>query len=71
MSTGTLIDASKESGLEVNMEKTKYMLVSHHKTTGQNHDIKITNRSYVNVSQFKCLGMTIKNQNLIQEEIEF
>jgi hypothetical protein len=28
--TETLIDASKEVGLEVNAEKTKYMLLSHH-----------------------------------------
>jgi hypothetical protein len=26
----TLIDASKEVGLEINAEKTKYMLLSHH-----------------------------------------
>jgi hypothetical protein len=36
----TLIDASKEVGLEVNTEKTKYMLLSRHKNAGQNHDIK-------------------------------
>jgi hypothetical protein len=28
--TETLIDASKEFGLEINTEKVKYMLVSHH-----------------------------------------
>jgi hypothetical protein len=28
--TQTLIDASKEIGLEVNTEKTKYMLLYHH-----------------------------------------
>jgi hypothetical protein len=28
--TKTLIDAIKEVGLEVNVEKTQYMLVSHH-----------------------------------------
>jgi hypothetical protein len=28
--TETLIDASKEVGLEMNKEKTKYMLLSHH-----------------------------------------
>jgi hypothetical protein len=36
----TLIDASKEAGLEVNREKTKYMLLSCHQNEGQNHDIK-------------------------------
>jgi hypothetical protein len=41
--TETLIDASKEDGLEVNVEKTKYMLVSHDQNAGQNWDIKIGN----------------------------
>jgi hypothetical protein len=36
--TETLIDANKEGSLEVNAEKTKYMLLSHHQTAGQNHD---------------------------------
>jgi hypothetical protein len=33
--TQTLIDASKEVGLEVNTEKTKYMLLSRHQNAGQ------------------------------------
>jgi hypothetical protein len=33
--TGILIDSSKEVGLEVNTEKTKYMLLSHHQTQGK------------------------------------
>jgi hypothetical protein len=37
-------DASKEIGLEVNTEKTKYRLMSRHKNEGQNHEIKIVNR---------------------------
>jgi hypothetical protein len=40
--TGTLIDASKEVGLEVNSDKTKYMLLSRHQNAGQNQDIKIS-----------------------------
>jgi hypothetical protein len=36
---------------------------------GQNREIKIGNRSFENVSQFKYLGMTLTNQNLILEEI--
>jgi hypothetical protein len=35
--TETLIDASKEVGLEVNAEKSKYMLLSRHQNSGQNH----------------------------------
>jgi hypothetical protein len=65
-----LIDASKEVGLEINVEKTKYMLLSRHQNVGQNRDIKIANRSFGNVSQFKYLGTTVTNQNLIQEEIK-
>jgi hypothetical protein len=32
--------------------------------------MKIANRSFENVSQFKYLGTTLTNQNLIQEEIK-
>jgi hypothetical protein len=38
--TETLIIASKEIGLEVNGEKTKYMLLSHHQNAGQNQGIR-------------------------------
>jgi hypothetical protein len=69
-STEPLIDASKQVGLEVSVEKTKYMLVSRDHNAGQNWDIKIGNRSFENLSQFKYLGMTVTNQNLIQEEIK-
>jgi hypothetical protein len=40
----TLINASKEVGLEVNTEKTKYMLLSRYQNAGQNHDMKIFDR---------------------------
>jgi hypothetical protein len=57
-------------GLDVNAEKTKYMLLSRHQNAGQNYNIKIGDRSFGNVTQFKYLGMTVANQNLIQEEIK-
>jgi sorting nexin-29 len=38
--TETLIEASKEVGLEVNVEKTKYMLVSDYQNADQNRDKK-------------------------------
>jgi hypothetical protein len=46
------------------------MLVSRDQNAGQNREIKIGNRSLENVSQFKYLGTTVTNQNLIQEEIK-
>jgi hypothetical protein len=60
--TESLIDESKEVGLETNVEKKCTLLFRH-------QDIKIAKRSFENVSQFKYLGMTVTNQNLIQEEI--
>jgi hypothetical protein len=68
--TQTLIDASKEVGREVNTEKTKYMLLSRHQNTGQNHDMNLANRSFENVAQFRYLGTIVRNQNLIQDEIK-
>jgi sorting nexin-29 len=68
--TETLIDASKKIGLEINVDKTKYMLLSRHQNVGQNRDIKIATRSFENVSQFKYLRTTVTNQNLIQDEIK-
>jgi hypothetical protein len=60
--TDILIDASKEVGLEINVEKTKYMLLSRHQNSGQIPDIRIANRSFENVSQFKYLGTTGTNE---------
>jgi hypothetical protein len=56
-----LIDTSKDVVLEVNTEKTKYMLLSRHHITGQNHDLKIADRCFENVAQFRYLGTTITN----------
>jgi hypothetical protein len=68
--TESLIDAGKEIGLEINVEKAKHMLLSRHQNAGQNRDVKIANRSFENVPQLKYLGTTVTNQNLIQEEIK-
>jgi hypothetical protein len=48
--TETLIDDSKEVGLEIKVEKTKYMLLSRHQNVVQNRDIKIANRLFENVT---------------------
>jgi hypothetical protein len=57
--TEALLDGSKEVGLEVNPEKTKYMLVSRCQKAGQRQSIKIGNRSFETVAKFKYLGTTL------------
>jgi hypothetical protein len=42
--TGTLIDATKEVGLEVNAVKTEYLLLSRHLKAGQNHNVMIVRK---------------------------
>jgi hypothetical protein len=46
------------------------MLLSRHQNAGKKHGIKIANRGFENVAEFKYLGTTVRNQNLIQEEIK-
>jgi hypothetical protein len=53
--TETLIDASKEVGLEIDVERIKYMLLSRHQNVGQNRDVKIANRPFEKVEQLKYL----------------
>jgi hypothetical protein len=68
--TETSIDASEEVGLEINVDKTEYMLLSRHQNVGQNREIKIANRSFGNVSQFKYLGTKVTTVRELRE-IEF
>jgi hypothetical protein len=67
--TETLIDASKDVSYR-NKQKSKYMLLSHHQNADQKYDIKIANKSFENATLFKYMGITVTNQNLIQEEIK-
>jgi hypothetical protein len=44
--TEALIAASKEVGLKVNTEKTKNMVMPRHQNAGQNHNMKLRDRSF-------------------------
>jgi hypothetical protein len=46
------------------------MLLSRHRNAGQNHDVETANRSFENVAQFRYLGTTVTNKNLVQDEIK-
>ena len=61
-----LLSASKDIGLAVNTEKTKYMEIGRHRGMIANADIKIRSYSYENVKTLKYLGSLLTNQNSIQ-----
>jgi len=58
--------ASKETGLEVNADKTKYMVMSRDQNAEQSHSMKIDNSSFERVEEFRYLGTTLTNQSSIQ-----
>jgi hypothetical protein len=62
-----LVVASKEIGLKVNADKTKYTVMSRDQNVRQSHSINIDNISFEKVEQFKYLGTTLTYQNSIQE----
>ncbi|KAJ4445794.1 hypothetical protein ANN_12479 [Periplaneta americana] len=68
--TGILLEASKEIGLEVNPEKTKYMIMSRDENIVRNGNIKIGNLSFEEVEKFKYLGATVTNIIDTREEIK-
>jgi len=44
--TEALVVVSKETGLDVNADKTTYMVMSRDQNAGPNHSIKIDNSSF-------------------------
>jgi hypothetical protein len=60
--TNTVIETSRDVGPKINVEKTKYMIMSYHQDSGQNQKIRIMNESIENVAKVKYLGMILTNQ---------
>ena len=56
--TEALIVSRKETGLEVNTDKAKYMVMSPDENAGPSHNMKIHNRSFEMVKEFKYVGTT-------------
>jgi hypothetical protein len=59
-------DTTKEVGLEVNVEKTKYILLYCHQNAGQNYNIKRANR----LLHSHIFGKNSNKSKLNQEEIK-
>jgi len=65
-----LVVTSKETGLDVNADKTKYMVMSRDQNAGRNHIMKTDNSSFESVEEFRYLGTTLTDQNSTQDEIK-
>ena len=65
-----LVAATREIGLEVSADKTKYMVMSRDRNAGRIHSVRIDNSTFKGVEGFKYLGTTLTNQNCIAEEIK-
>jgi len=66
----TLVVASKEIGVEINVDKIKYIVLSRDRNAGRSHSVKSDNSSFERMEEFKYLGTTLTNQNSIQEKIQ-
>jgi hypothetical protein len=58
--TETLLEASRDIGLQTNAEKIIHIM-SRHPNSGQNQNIRIANESFESVEKFKYLGTTLIN----------
>ena len=61
---------TEETGLEVNAKKTKCTVMSREHHAGQDHNIKISNKSFERMEQLKYLETTLIDQSTIHEETE-
>jgi hypothetical protein len=68
--TESFMVASKEAGLEVNSNKTKYMVTFRDQNAGLSRNIMIDTCSFERVEEGKYLGTNLTNQNSILEEVK-
>ena len=64
-----LVVATKEIGLKVNADKTKYMVMSREQTTGLSYTMKVDNSSIERVEEFRYLGTTSTDQSIFRKKL--
>jgi len=64
-----LVAATREIGLDVSANVTKYMVMSRDQNAGRIYSVRIDNSTFDRVEEFKYLGTTLTNQNSIAKEI--
>lgn len=67
--TDAMLDASKECGLDVNLEKIKYMLTSCYKEAGQKYSIRIESSFFEGAAKLKYLGTITTDQTAYTERL--
>jgi len=65
-----LVAATREIGLEVSADKSKYMIMSRDQNAGRIHSVRIDNSTFKRVEELKYLGTILTSQNSIPEEIK-
>jgi hypothetical protein len=63
--TEALVVATKVTGIEATVDKTKYMVVSRNHKAGRIHNLQISNSSFGRMEEFKYLGTNVSNENSI------
>jgi len=63
------VAATRETGLEVSADKTKYKVMSRDQNAGRIKSVRTDNSTFERVEEFKYLGTSLTSPNSIAEEI--
>jgi hypothetical protein len=66
----TLLETSRDIGLEIKLGMTKYMIMSCHQNSGQDQSIRIANESFGNVVKFKYLVTMLIRMTMMRLRID-
>jgi len=61
-----LVVVSKQIGLGINADETKYMILSRDQDARRSHSIKIENSSFESAEELEKMGTTLTNQNYVR-----